>query len=176
MTERRIRLIALAILVLFAAASRLIPHPPNFTAIAAVALFGGATFSDRRLAITIPVLALVASDWLLGLHRLAPLVYLLFGLTAVLGLFLRGRRGFLPVTSAALASATLFFLVTNAAVWAGSRIYPQSIEGLFACYVAALPFFGNGIAGNLFYSALLFGGWALAERGFPALRPAGAQA
>ena len=74
------------------------------------------------------------------------------------------------IGGAALASAILFFVVTNFGVWLSSGMYPPTLAGLAACYVAAIPFFQNTLAGDLFFAALLFGGFALAERALPALR------
>ena len=176
MTDPRTRWFALAAIMLAAALTRLLPHPPNFNAVGAIALFGGATFSDRRAALLVPIAALLLSDLVLGIHRLMPLVYALFGLTVVIGFLLRSRRGALPVASAAIAAATIFYLVTNAAVWSAGHLYPATLEGLVACYVAALPFYGNGVAGNVFFCGLLFGGWALLERGVPSLRASGVHA
>ena len=62
-------------LIVLAALSRLIPHPPNFAPIAAIALFGGAVFADRRLAYAVPVVAMLLSDLLLGFHDQMLLVY-----------------------------------------------------------------------------------------------------
>jgi hypothetical protein len=76
----------------------------------------------------------------------------------------------LRVGGAAVASSVLFFLITNFGTWTLSGMYPMTASGLAACYVAAIPFFQNTIAGDLFYSGLLFGGFALLERAVPALR------
>lgn len=176
MTDHRTRFLALAALVIAAAASRLLPHPPNFTAVGAIALFAGASFADRRAAFLVPLAGMLLSDLVIGLHRMLPLVYALVCVTVVLGVALRRHRGALPIAGAGFASALIFYLVTNAAVWAGGRLYPPTVDGLLASYVAALPFFGHALAANLFYSALLFGGWTLAERGFPALRTRGSPA
>ena len=81
-----------------------------------------------------------------------------------------GSAPCLRIGGAALASAVLFFVVTNFGVWATSGMYPPTFAGLQACYVAALPFFQNSLAGDLFFAAVLFGGFALAERSLPALR------
>lgn len=170
MTDHKTRMLALAALVFAAALSRLLPHPPNFTAVAAIALFSGATFADRRVAVLVPLAGLFLSDLAIGFHRMMPLVYALFAVTVALGYLLRSRRRALPIAGASFAAALVFYIVTNAAVWAGGRLYPLTFEGLIASYVAALPFFGNGVAGNLFFAALLFGGWSLAERGVPDLR------
>jgi hypothetical protein len=69
----------------------------------------------------------------------------------------------------------LFFAVTNFGTWTLSGMYPLTFSGLAACYVAAIPFFQNTVAGDLFYSGLLFGGFALTERFVPRLRAGAAQ-
>ena len=78
------------------------------------------------------------------------------------------------VGASALASSVLFFIVTNFGVWAIGTMYPMTLAGLAACYVAAIPFFQNTVAGDLFYATLLFGGFAVLERLLPAVRGAGA--
>ncbi len=157
-------------IIFLAAASRLIPHPPNFAPIAAMALFGGAYFSDKRLAFFVPLAAMFLSDLVLGLHGLMPVVYGSFAMIVGIGLWLRTRRTALPIAGAALTSSILFFVLTNFGVWAFSSIYPKTMAGLLACYAAAIPFFQNTLLGDAVYSTILFGGFALAERGFPALR------
>jgi hypothetical protein len=74
------RLLVVISMVLAAAASRLIPHPPNLASISAIALFGGAYFSDRRLAFLIPLAALFLSDLILGFYSHMEVVYLSFAL------------------------------------------------------------------------------------------------
>ena len=165
-----LRFTVLAGLVLAAAASRLIPHPYNFTPITAMALFGGAYFSHRRFAFVVPLCAMLLSDFVIGLHRGIPVVYGSFALIVCIGLWLRRRRTVLPVAGATLASSLLFYFVTNFAVWASGSLYPKTLTGLVACYVAAIPFFQNSLLGDAFYSTVLFGGFALAEHSFPAVR------
>ena len=162
-----------------AALARLLPHPPNMTPIAAMALFGGATLRNRWQAFALPLLAMAASDVLLGLTRYGlaalasrPVVYGALALTVVMGLMLRRRRTPATIGAAALGSSLLFFVVTNFSVWLGSVYYPPTWEGLVACYTAALPFFRNTLVGNLAFSLVLFGGFALAERRFPRLQAA----
>lgn len=171
------RFLVIAGMVLLAALARLLPHPPNFAPVESMALFAGALFLDRRLALLVPLLAMLVSDIGLellmgtgyGFHRLLPVVYALIALTVVMGFVLRNRVSTLSVTVASIASALIFFVVTNFAVWWGSSFYPQTFEGLVACYVAALPFLKNAVAGALFYSLILFGGYALMRRRWPAL-------
>jgi hypothetical protein len=164
------RLGALLAIVFAAALSRLIPHPPNMTSITAVALFGGAYFRDRRLAFLVPLAAVFASDLVLGLYRHMSLVYLSFTLIVCIGLSLRNTRSATRVAGAALLSSVLFFMVTNFGVWALDSLYARSIEGLVACYVAAIPFFRNMLAGDLLYTGVMFGSWTLLERAFTGLR------
>jgi hypothetical protein len=164
------RLLVLIAMVLAAALSRIIPHPPNLASISAIALFGGAYFSDKRLAFLVPLAALFLSDLILGLYSHMEVVYLSFALIVCIGLWLQKRRSAIHIAGAALASSVLFFLLTNFGVWAFESLYPKTIEGLIACYVAAIPFFQNTIEGDLFFTAVLFGGFALLERSFPKLR------
>ena len=87
-----------------------------------------------------------------------------------IGFLLRQRQGVKPVAWAVLAASVLFFLLTNLGVWAVSGLYPKTLQGLMACYTAAIPFFRSTLIGNIFYSTLLFGCFALAEKRFAALK------
>jgi Family of unknown function (DUF6580) len=164
------RVLTLLGIVLAAAALRLLPHWPNFTPIAALALFGGAHFADRRAAFAVPLAAMVLSDLVLGLHATLPFVYGAFLAVVGLGLLLRTGRTVLRVGGAALAASLGFFVVTNLGAWAVGGLYPLSAAGLAAAFTAALPFYAPTLAGDLFYTAVLFGGFALAQRALPALR------
>ena len=171
------RFVVLISVILAAAASRLIPHPPNMTSVTAIALFGGAYFSDRRLAFLVPLSALFLSDLVLGFYRHMEVVYISFALIVSIGLWLQKHRTALAIAGAALGSSVLFFVLTNFGVWAFDALYPKTIEGLIACYAAAIPFFQNTLLGDLLYTAVLFGGFALLERRLPVLRdPAVAKA
>jgi hypothetical protein len=167
---RQLRPLALVAVILLAAASRLLPHPPNFTPIGAIALFGGAHLRERWLAFIVPLAAMALSDLIIGWHQLVPLVYGSFALTVVIGMWLRDRKTVWPITGAALASSVLFFILTNFGVWASGSMYPKTLPGLVAAYVAAIPFFRNTVTGDLFYTAVLFGGFGLLERLVPELR------
>jgi len=156
-------------ITLAAIASRLIPHPPNFSPIAALALFAGASFASKRAALLVPLVALFLSDLLLGFYPLAPVVYGSFALIACLGFWLRPRPSIGRIGSTAFAGAVLFFVVTNFGVWALGNWYPRTWDGLVACFVAAIPFFRNTLASDLCYAALLFGILALAQRRWPVL-------
>lgn len=164
------RFLFLVGIILAAAVSRLIPHPPNFSPIAAIALFGGAQFADKRLAFLVPLAAMFLSDLVLGLHSLIPVIYGGFALIVCLGFWLRRRQNVWAIGGAAIVGALLFFVLTNFGVWAIGHLYPKTPAGLVDCYVAAIPFFRNTLLSNLLYSALLFGGLAVAENRFVKLR------
>jgi hypothetical protein len=164
------RLIAIVSAIFLAALLRLLPHPPNFSPIAAMALFSGAFLPHRSLAFVAPIGAMLLSDAVLGFHGGMPVVYASVAMIVAIGWLLSSRRTAGRIAVAAVASSVLFYLVTNFGVWAFGTMYPKTAEGLAASYIAAIPFFQNSLAGDLFFTALLFGGFALAERWLPALR------
>lgn len=156
--------------ILIAAASRLFPHLPNFTPIAAIALFGGAAMQDKRFAYLIPFVALFLSDLFLGFSASTLPVYLCFAFTVFLGTTLQKRISMPRVVANTLLSSLVFFLVTNLPFWYSAlQLYPNTIEGAMMSYTAALPFFGYSVAGDLFFVGILFSAFAYAERSIPAL-------
>ncbi len=165
-----LRTIIVFAVVLLAAVLRILPHPWNFTPVGAMALFSGALVRDRRLAFLVPLLALFAGDLFIGFHKLMPVIYASFLVNVTIGLWLKRRRTVARLGGATLLGAIQFFVVTNFAVWTWGTTYPHTTAGLVACYVAAIPFFWNTLAGDALYAALLFGGFALAERFVPSLR------
>ena len=169
--DRNARLIALVTAIAAAAAIRLVPHPPNFAPIAAMALFSGAQMPRRALSFAIPFAALILSDALLGgFYPGMNFVYASFALTVLIGWAVARRKTPLTIAGATVASSVLFFVLTNFGMWLFSGFYPLTAAGLAACYVAAIPFFQNTLAGDLLFAGLLFGGFAIAERLLPAIR------
>ena len=173
--------LVLAGLIFVAALTRLLPHPPNFSPVEAIALFGGAFFASRQWAAIVPLLAMLVADLALGaLHGAGYAsylggytfwsVYACIALSVMFGFGLRGKVSGERVIGYSLAGSVLFFVVTNFAVWMWDPLYPKTAAGLAACYVAGLPFFRWTVLGTLFYSALLFGGFALLRQRLPALR------
>jgi len=153
-----------------AAFLRLIPHWPNFTPIAGIALFGGTYLVRKQLAFIIPFAAMLLSDLLLGFHQTMLAVYTSFALIVGIGLILRERVGIFTVVSASVVSSLVFFLVTNFASWqSGMMPYPMNFNGLIQAYAAGLPFLNNGILGDLFYNSVFFGGFYLVSLKFPQL-------
>lgn len=164
--DRPIRtLLVFAALVGIGACSRFLDVAPNATAIAGCALFASWIFRSRWLAVGVPLLSMAVTDLVLGGY--APLVmasvYACVMLPAVCGRLVGDRDIALRSIGVAIACASVFFLVTNFAVWfAASDGYPGTLSGLIACYANALPFFRMTLAGDVLTVGTLFGGWALA--------------
>lgn len=167
-------------IILGAALMRLLPHWPNFTPIAAMALFAGTYYERKRFAFAIPIAALFLSDLVLGFHALMPAVYLSFVLTVLIGSTLKNKVSVKNVALAGVSSTVIFFLITNFAAWlAFPQFYPQTMLGLAECYIAALAFFNDGamgisffvndLLGTLFFSAVFYGAYYLALMRFPVL-------
>jgi len=170
MNTNNSRIVALLFAILLAATLRLVPHPPNFTPIGAMALFSGAYLGRRGMAFAAPLGAMVLSDVVLGFYSGFWITYVAVALIVVVGWLTLTRVSVLRVGGAAIASSVLFFVVSNFGTWASSGMYPHTFAGLSACYVAAIPFFRNTIAGDLFYATLLFGGFRVAELLLPSVR------
>jgi hypothetical protein len=140
--------------IVLAAMSRLLPHPPNFSPVISMAVFGGFYFWPRWKAVVFPLAAMMLSDLFLGVHTLLPLVYGILALTALAPRWLK-----LPQTSSMLMQSSLlasvfFFVTSNLCVWAFSAMYPKTWEGLLYCFTLAIPFFHWTVLGSLFYSAI----------------------
>ncbi|MCK7537621.1 MAG: hypothetical protein MZV63_45045 [Marinilabiliales bacterium] len=156
-------------MILAAAFTRLIPHPPNFTAVGAMALFGGAYFSEKKFAFIVPLAAMLISDLIIGFHNGMLSVYLSFVLIVGIGIILSQKIKLKNVVAASLLSSVLFFILTNFQMWVQSPLYAKDISGLITCYVAAIPFFHHTVLGDLFFVGTLFGLFAAIQVKFPQL-------
>lgn len=167
------RMILVVTAIVAAVVMRLIPHWPNFTPVAAIALFGGAYITRKSLAFLLPVAALFISDLFLGFHSTMVAVYVGMMITVGLGMALRNRVKAGNVVIASLVSSVIFFLITNFASWlSGMMPYSPDFSGLMMAYAAGIPFFNNGMLGDLFYSTVLFGGFYLIALRYPSLAKA----
>jgi len=157
-------LIFASILVAIGVGLRLLPHPPNFTPLLPLALFGGAYFS-RRMAFIIPAAAMTISDAFIGHYEfvLMAFVYGSFLLCVFLGFWLKKHKKWRNILASSVLAAVLFYLVTNFAVWAFTPWYAKTLSGLFQSYIMALPFFKNTLMGSLFYTTLFFGAYEMAN-------------
>ncbi len=147
-------------LIVLGIASRFLPHPANFAPIAAIALFGG-LYLPKKWAIILPLVAMLASDIFIGFYtwQIMITVYLSFALMAGIGLLVRKNKKFHTILGGTLLGSVLFFIITNGSVWAFGAMYARNLSGLFQSYYMALPFFRNSLLGDLFYTAVLVGGY-----------------
>jgi hypothetical protein len=173
----------IVLMVVAAAATRFMPHPPNFTPIGGMALFGAAHFAKKYWAYLIPFLALWLSDLILnnvvysspdgftwitsfGLWNFAA-----FGMIVFLGSNILKKINLPNIIGASVIGSLVFFLITNFGVWASDplNMYADNIAGLTAAVAAGLPFFWNTLAGDIVYVGVLFGGYEIAKNIYPSL-------
>lgn len=179
------KLIIISGLVLLAAFSRLIPHPNNFTAIGALAIFGAFSIPNRWLSASLPLVAMWVSDLVINnvIYATPQSSFVWFSegfIWIYLGVLSHSFASWVAVSnvkainiaSSSLWGAIAFFILSNFGVWAGSSMYPPTFNGLAACFVAAIPFFGNVLVSNLFFSLVLFGTYFLLEKKTNIIQPA----
>lgn len=193
----KLRFGIIASLIFVAALSRLLPHPPNFTPISGMALFGAAHFGRKYMAFLIPLLALWVSSMLLDNIVYAqyydsfqwfsqPYVFLAIIAIAILGMNMLKKISFGRIIGASLSATVVFFLISNFGVWMSGTTYPMTMSGLIACFAAGVPFlsnsgaehylFLNNLIGDLFYTGVLFGSFELIKKGLPQISLRGQRA
>lgn len=151
-------------LILVAAFSRFLPHPPNFTAMGAIALFAGRFLPNRVWALLVPLAAVALTDWIFGFYPGWTFVYGAYALIVLLGWRLRRQSGVWPVVAAGISTSGIFFVLSNIGVWWTSEMYSHDLKGLVSCFVAALPFIHYTIMSDGLFILTLFGAYVLAKR------------
>lgn len=179
------RTLLLLVLIFSAAFARLVPHFYNVAPVTAVTLFAAAYLPNRRWSVLLPFAAMFFSDLVLYATKDIAyreqavsnmlFVYSAFAGIALLGGWLRRRVTVGRIVVTSLAGSALFFLVTNFGAWlllsrAVPPMYSQTLDGLIDCYIAGIPFFRGTFFGDLFYTAALFGGFALLDQRVPQFR------
>ena len=159
----------LTLMVFAAAFVRLIPHPPNFAPVAAMALFGGAYFNKKWVAFLVPLAAMFVTDLFLGFHPTIWAVYLSFGLIVVIGMVMIKQKKVTNIFFASVTASVAFFIITNFGVWLSTPYYEKTGAGLAACYTAAIPFFHQTLLSDLFFVAILFGLFEILKAKVPSL-------
>ena len=142
----------------------------SVTPLAATALLAGFYFAHRWVAILVPVVILTISNLALPKYDSLPVmvsVYLAMTIPVLLGGLLRRFQTWPTLAIAgplaALVPSTAFYLLTNFAVWAFENHYPHNWAGLAECYAAGIPFYRWMAAGDLVYTAILFGCYVAAR-------------
>jgi len=156
-------IITVSIMVAIAAATRFLPHPPNFTAIGGMALFGAASLTNKKLAFLVPIMAMLISDLFIP-NGFDLSVYTAFIAIAAIGLLISNIKGPMPVIVGSISASVIFFAISNFGVWASQAMYTKNAIGLITCFEAAIPFFPNTLAADLFFSSLLFSSYAIIKK------------
>jgi len=158
--------------------SRLLPHPDNFSPVAAIALFCGA-YLGRSLSAGVALSSLLIGDLVMGLQNELYMEYLTSGqfitvylsmiITTFVGSYVGRKISVNSVVAGAVGSSLLFYLITNFAFWYSGVLYPMTLSGLAQSYINAIPFYKWTLLGDVCYSAALFGTFYLVQRSRPAL-------
>ena len=165
-------------LIVIGILGRIIPHPPNFTPIIAIALLASHVFKNKWIVILTPLMAMWISDLVINNYLYAgyydsllifsssflwvygPIIFI-----ALLGTVLIKKVKMSNIALSSISGSLIFFLVTNFGVWISGTMFPKSLFGLIECYTFALPFFGNALVGDLVYCTILFTSYSLAFSG-----------
>jgi len=173
----------LVLIIVFAAAMRFVSYKyqflSNFTPVGAIALFGGAYFTDRWKAFLVPLAALFLSDVVIYLcypaHQIlwyagSLYLYFCFIVMVCIGTLIK-KVNFTNVLLASVAGLIVHWLVMDLPwIYAADNLYPNTFAGYGHALVAAIPFEKNMVLGDLIYGVLLFGGFELAKRKYSSLR------
>lgn len=153
----RIKIISVLALIVFGVASRFLPHIWNFTPLTAIALFASA-YLGLRYSVFVLVGIMLISDIFLGFYQWQTMiaVYSSFAVAGIVGVFI-DKKKINNILVGSIGSSLVFFFVTNWSVWMFGTMYERSLSGLVQSYMMAIPFFRNSLAGDLFYTGLLFG-------------------
>ena len=164
MKEKNKKILFITLFIIVAALMRLIPHPPNFVPITAIAIFAGVKFNNIKIAYAIPISIMLISDLFIGFYSISLFVYLAFILIITYSSFIKKYS-----IKNIILSSVMFFIITNFGVWLMGG-YPKSVEGLVLCYTMAIPFFTNSIIADLFFSAILYYGFEKIEKRYLILK------
>jgi hypothetical protein len=174
----------ISIIILLAAFTRIMPHPPNFSPMAAIGLFGAAHFAKKWQAFLIPLIGIWISDlvinnfvysshssnfvWFYGgfYWQYISYVFIIFA-----GLFIFNKGISVTNTLGGMVSSSgIFFLFSNFGVWTGGAMYTKNISGLITCYAAGIPFIHNTIISDALFTTVLFGTYYLLQTEYSYLK------
>ena len=150
------------ILILMGILLRFAPHAPNFTPVAAIALFSG-VYLNKKYSLLIPLAMMIVSDLVLGMHNVVLFTWGGFLLVTLVGFWARKHKSVFGVLAASVVSSVMFYIVSNFGVWLMGW-YQHDLAGLVKCYVMALPFLRNFTLATVVYSVVFFGIYDLVAR------------
>jgi hypothetical protein len=141
--------------------SRIVDHIPNFTPIVGISLFI-AYLWNRLYSSFFVITTMFISNLILGYEfdKIQGSVYLSFLIPVILGRLIQKTKNesykYLTIVGISIISSTLFYFITNFAVWLWSGMYDHTLNGFILCYELALPFYRNTLLGDLFSSIFIF--------------------
>lgn len=167
-------------LVIIAAASRLIPHLDNLTALTAVSVLAGYRAKQQKALLLVPFFAMFLSDLVLNniiyaaytdgfvaLSSSALFLYTPYLLLAGIAMIGLRKMNFMGYLGTGVLGAVLFFIISNLGVWLTSAYYPANASGLMMAYEAAIPFLRNELMGTLLYGTALYAAFSAVRRSVP---------
>ena len=144
------------ILILILALSRLIPHPPNFTPIIAVAIMSSYLFRNIYFSLTVLLISMLLSDFIIGFYKNMFFVYVPLFLITYLFYKITKKINIKNLFLFSFLGAFIFYLVSNFGVWFTGSLYEKNLNGLIECYLLAIPYFKNTVFSTIFFSYLAF--------------------
>lgn len=167
--NRRTQIIFVATLIAVGAFTRLIPHAPNFTAMGALALYGGWALRKPALGLAVSLGVLFLTDLVIGLYPGMEWTYIGLMSMVLVGSVTPSRMSVFSFAASGLGGSVLFFLLSNIGAWITLDMYTKDLPGLMMAYTSSIPFFGNFVLGTLFFGALALGAHIAARKRIPAL-------
>jgi len=146
-------------LILIGILFRFAPHAPNFTPVAAIALFSGA-YLNKKYALLIPLVLMIVSDFFMGFHDVILFTWGGFVLITLLGVWMKKHKNIFSCLYMSVISSVLFYLISNFGVWIMGW-YPHDLNGLVTCYIMALPFLRTFTLSTVLYTAVFFATYEL---------------
>ena len=143
-------------LILILAFARLIPHPPNFTPIIAVAIMSSYFFRNTLLSCTVVIISMLLADIFIGFYKNIFFVYLSLLLITYIFSHINRKIKLKNLFIFGLLGSVIFFILSNFGVWILSEMYEKNLNGLINCYLLAVPFFVNTLLSTIIFSYTAF--------------------
>jgi hypothetical protein len=139
-------------LILILGLSRLIPHPPNFTPIIALAVMSSFLFRNIFISLGVTIFSMFISDMIIGIHSNMFFVYLPLIIIIIFFNKFSVKLNTLNLILYSFIGSILFFIISNFGVWMTTELYEKNLSGLVNCYIMAIPFFHNTVFSTLLFS------------------------
>lgn len=139
-------------LILILALARLIPHPPNFTPIIAVAILSGYFFKNIYISFLTLIISMLIADIFLGFHNNIFFVYISLLIISYTFFKIGEKINYKNLIFYSFFGSLVFFIISNFGVWLLGGMYEKNLTGIIECYILAIPFFGNTFLSTLIFS------------------------